>query len=116
MFLLLTTGTNPDLVSGEIGFFGLRSTEKFLNQMDLYAKNGMPFDAVKCFKNYAFDVIGNVAFGRDFGMVENDANAEFATNMERGLQFQFIVRRHSMFRNVSLSHFSSSTYPHFFDQ
>ena len=79
-----------------------QTTEKFLNQMDLYAKRGVPFDAVKCFKSFAFDVIGNLAYGRDFGMVENDTTAEFATNMERGLQYQFLVSRGGLFKNVRL--------------
>ena len=77
-----------------------QTTEKFLNQVELYAKRGVPFDAVKGFKNFAFDVIGNLAYGKDFGMVENDSTAEFATNMERGLQFQFLVRRAGSFMNV----------------
>ena len=71
--------------------FVQQTTQHFLLEMELYSSRGEPFNAAKCLKDFAYDVIGNLAFGKDFGMVGNEVPVTFAKNMERGLQYTFAI-------------------------
>jgi benzoate 4-monooxygenase len=64
----------------------------FLRQMDACALGMSPMDAAMWFKFYAFDVIGDLAFGRSFGMLQRGVVDDFVTHISDGVEFTFVVR------------------------
>ncbi len=64
----------------------------FLERMQHFAKSGDLVDAAKWFKFYAFDVIGDLAFGKSFGLLEQGVSNEFVTSISSGVDYTFVVR------------------------
>ncbi|OAP60324.1 hypothetical protein AYL99_05326 [Fonsecaea erecta] len=62
----------------------------FLRQMDACAARAQPMDAAMWFKFYAFDVIGDLAFGRSFGMLQRGVIDDFVKCISAGVEFTFV--------------------------
>ncbi|OQV04057.1 hypothetical protein CLAIMM_09006 isoform 2 [Cladophialophora immunda] len=62
----------------------------FLGQMDRCAARAQPMDAAVWFKFYAFDVIGDLAFGRGFGMLQRGVVDDFVRCISDGVEFTFV--------------------------
>ncbi|KIY00909.1 uncharacterized protein Z520_03575 [Fonsecaea multimorphosa CBS 102226] len=62
----------------------------FLRQMDACAARAQPMDAAMWFKFYAFDVIGDLAFGRSFGMLQRGVIDDFVKCISDGVEFTFV--------------------------
>ncbi len=63
----------------------------FLDRMDQFAQSGELMDAAKWFKFYAFDVIGDLAFGSSFGLLKRGIVDDFVTCISRGVDYTFVV-------------------------
>ena len=64
---------------------------KFVNKTDRFAAAGKPIDLCTWFKFYAFDVIGDLAFGQGFGMLERGEVDDFVTQISAGVEYTFLV-------------------------
>lgn len=65
--------------------------DQFLDKMNLYASTGEAMEASTWFKFYAFDVIGDLAFGKSFGLMQKGVVDEFVTRISEGIEYTFVV-------------------------
>ena len=68
------------------------NVEKFVKKLNSCAATDEALDLCDWFKFYAFDVIGDLAFGRSFGMMERGSAGEFVTQISGGIEYTFVVR------------------------
>ncbi|EXJ75668.1 uncharacterized protein A1O5_00175 [Cladophialophora psammophila CBS 110553] len=69
----------------------LENVAIFLHQMDQFARSGETMDAAEWFKFYAFDVIGDLAFGKSFGLLKRGVTGEFVTHISSGVEYTFVL-------------------------
>ena len=71
------------------------NVELFVKKLESCALSGQALDLCEWFKFYAFDVIGDLAFGRSFGMMERGDTGEFVTKISEGIEYTFVVSNSS---------------------
>ena len=64
---------------------------KFIQKVDALAAIGKEIGMCLCFKFFAFDVIGDLAFGQSFGVLEQGEVDEFVKQMSAGIDYTFLV-------------------------
>lgn len=66
--------------------------ESFMQRMDEFSSSGKSVDITEWLKFFAFDVIGDLAFGKSFGMLEKGTTDDFVINISEGIEYTFVVR------------------------
>ena len=65
--------------------------DKFTARLRASVHTGEALDLCEWFKYYAFDVIGDLAFGSTFGMLDRGTTGEFVTQISEGIEYTFVV-------------------------
>lgn len=61
--------------------------DKFMKKMDVFAENGEPFDIYFWFELFTMDVMGELALGSNFGVLEAGRPARYSTLVEQSQRF-----------------------------
>lgn len=64
-----------------------QTIEKFMNKMDEFAKTNEPFDIYFWFELFTMDLMGELAFGNSFGVLEAGKPARYSTLVELSQRF-----------------------------
>jgi benzoate 4-monooxygenase len=67
--------------------FADKMLEKFIKKMDDFAKRGEPFDIYFWFELFTMDLMGELALGNNFGVIEAGKPARYSTLVEQSQRF-----------------------------
>jgi cytochrome P450 len=67
--------------------FADKMLEKFIKKMDDFAERGEPFDIYFWFELFTMDLMGELALGNNFGVIEAGKPARYSTLVEQSQRF-----------------------------
>ena len=67
--------------------FADKMLEKFIKKMDEFAQRGQPFDIYFWFELFTMDLMGELALGNNFGVIEAGKPARYSTLVEQSQRF-----------------------------